>query len=301
MLRFHCPRCNKRFKAHAEYAGRNVQCTKCGSRVIIGQGEVSTSSKVAQETSILQPQAHAILNCPHCSGPVGNDGRMAGQAVSCPHCRNTFIMPGLAVTSPSPATAPVGQDLISQLEEAVSAPLTRSEKPRGPGGIVVPLLALLIGIVLGVGGTLLVVHRPMDQKEMASVKPSSAPLLSVPDTPPAQTPIRPSTKTTPTIEQARALLKTTLDSWVFGESIEKFREKHPDVEFAAVVRPGNSLVRYEILAEQPGTPTERFEVDFEFVVTLTLQPKFSNEVSKENHKCAVRRERGKTTWIILCI
>src|SRR5687767_6064202 len=38
-------------------------------------------------------------------------------------------------------------------------------------------------------------------------------------------------KTTPDTNEARAALKTALDSWAFGDSTEKFEKDHPGIKF----------------------------------------------------------------------
>ncbi len=48
------------------------------------------------------------ISCPHCSGAVLNDPRLAGQVVACPTCRNPFRMPSAdpAPNPPSPGSVP---------------------------------------------------------------------------------------------------------------------------------------------------------------------------------------------------
>ncbi len=42
-------------------------------------------------------------SCPSCGGTVKNDGSLAGQAVACPFCTASFVMPAF---TPAPAGAP---------------------------------------------------------------------------------------------------------------------------------------------------------------------------------------------------
>lgn len=46
------------------------------------------------------------VNCPHCNGPIADDGLNAGQVVSCPHCSNRLTMPAIEAIAVNPYIAP---------------------------------------------------------------------------------------------------------------------------------------------------------------------------------------------------
>lgn len=52
----------------------------------------------------------SLVRCPHCSGTVQEDPRLAGQLVSCPHCGGKFQMPAPLAVTPTRVPAPVATD-----------------------------------------------------------------------------------------------------------------------------------------------------------------------------------------------
>ncbi|MFX5808978.1 hypothetical protein ABTE39_19875, partial [Acinetobacter baumannii] len=81
-----------------------------------------------------------------------------------------------------------------------------------------------------------------------------------------------------TEEDAKAKLKKALDSWVFGDTIEEFGKKNPDIKFLSVPRAVQGLSRYEILAGRPLELAPNQDANYEFVVSLVLTNKLSGQV-----------------------
>ena len=84
-----------------------------------------------------------VVACPHCSAQVANYGTLAGQVVSCHHCRQHFQMPPL-----QPPAATSTFDLGEEPEEPARRPKRRRRSSGGTWAAVG--CSLLILAVLGV-------------------------------------------------------------------------------------------------------------------------------------------------------
>jgi hypothetical protein len=65
---------------------------------------------------------------------------------------------------------------------------------------------------------------------------------------------------------ARAVLKAALDSWAFGDTLEKFEQNHPGVQFFDT----NRITRKRLAGYELGT-VRKDDIGFEFLATLTLR------------------------------
>jgi len=90
--------------------------------------------------------------------------------------------------------------------------------------------------------------------------------------------------------EARAILKAALDSWAFGDSVEKFEKDHPGVKFFDTSRSIDRMIgKYDI-----GT-VRRDGQTFEFLVTLTFRAE-GGDVNKSGSYVVVK---DGTTWTIM--
>ena len=115
--------------------------------------------------------------------------------------------------------------------------------------------------------------------------------------------------------KANSLLKASLDSWVFGDSKETWKQTHPDVavfdERGSIrpfgldhdhLRPVGSfprvkLLKYEIGMSRGGEKKPGVDyVSYEFVVTLHAQDSQGNDI-KRNQNYSV--SRLKKRWTIM--
>lgn len=89
--------------------------------------------------------------------------------------------------------------------------------------------------------------------------------------------------------EARSVLKSALDSWAFGDPIEKFEKGHPGVQFFDtnwITK--KRLGRYEIGSVRKDGMT------FEFIVTLTFRED-SGDVTKSGDYHVTKDAEG---WVI---
>lgn len=99
---------------------------------------------------------------------------------------------------------------------------------------------------------------------------------------------------------ATKALKSALDSWVFGDSLAIFKEKHPDIEFLDLkdILRENILLRYEIV----GTRQQSCEYDnknynhqgFEFSTIMSFSGRNGKEI-KQRHIYSVCNRGG---WVV---
>ncbi len=120
---------------------------------------------------------------------------------------------------------------------------------------------------------------------------------ATPSAPPAATP-----QTAPDAE-ALSKLKTSLDSWTFADSPDKFTQDHPDIWFVVVsdTLRQKKLLRYEIGASRPldskfttGEPMHGFE----YAVTLVFQTKGGQE-AKSRFRFNVHMKRDNDGWTVM--
>ena len=94
---------------------------------------------------------------------------------------------------------------------------------------------------------------------------------------------------TETEADARAVLKATLDSWVFGDTLEKFEQDHPGIHFFDTSRITKKMIgRYEIGNARKEGRT------FEFLVTLT----FKEDAGDVNRSGSYLVLKDATGWSI---
>jgi DNA-directed RNA polymerase subunit RPC12/RpoP len=127
-IRLKCPVCGKGLRVGEKLAGRESSCPACHARLLVSpdcrhltqvpDGTRDAAKKtlpVARKLPDAEPSNPNInvsivtpcppvataattntVGCPHCSGRIVNDPRIAGQDVGCPHCQGRVVMPDLA-------------------------------------------------------------------------------------------------------------------------------------------------------------------------------------------------------------
>lgn len=100
----------------------------------------------------------------------------------------------------------------------------------------------------------------------------------------------PTTKTLSGTEaEARAVLKSALDSWAFGDTSEKFEKDHPGIQiFDTSWITKTRLGRYEI------GNVRKVDITFEFLVTLTFRED-AGDVTKSGDYHVTKDAQG---WVI---
>jgi len=86
--------------------------------------------------------------------------------------------------------------------------------------------------------------------------------------------------------EARAAVKSALDSWAFGDSEAQFEKAHPGIKFLDYSRITRKLARHSI-----GT-ARRDGNSFEFLVTLTYQEE-PGEVTRSGTYTVVKNAEGE--------
>ena len=106
--------------------------------------------------------------------------------------------------------------------------------------------------------------------------------------------------------QAKEKLKVALDSWTFGDTIEKFEKDHPEIilhdERLQILPFGLNapvkLIRYEIGAGRSAKNiTEKYESTYEFAVAMTVQNAKVGEAAKSITYKVGKFKDGK--WAVL--
>ena len=108
-----------------------------------------------------------MTQCPHCHRTLSIPDSLAGQAVSCPSCNQTFTAPGGALPphqTPAPAAAPQGGGFAIQTEASRggSSPSSSRFQRRGKDHnslIVILLIANLVFSMVSAGWCLLAEYR----------------------------------------------------------------------------------------------------------------------------------------------
>ena len=90
--------------------------------------------------------------------------------------------------------------------------------------------------------------------------------------------------------EAKAKLKLALDSWVFGDTLEKFQKDHPDIMVGVRLHSLDKLTRYEIGAGREKSPTS-----FEFAVTHVFESKAGTDIK---HSGTVTVAKLSDKWFI---
>jgi hypothetical protein len=89
--------------------------------------------------------------------------------------------------------------------------------------------------------------------------------------------------------EARSVLKAALDSWAFGDPIEKFEKAHPGVSFFDT----NWITKKRLGRYEIGN-VRKDGITFEFLVTLTFRED-SGDVTKSNDYHVTKDADG---WVI---
>jgi hypothetical protein len=90
-------------------------------------------------------------------------------------------------------------------------------------------------------------------------------------------------------DEARSVLKAALDSWAFGDPIEKFEKAHPGVSFFDT----NWITKKRLGRYEIGN-VRKDGITFEFLVTLTFRED-SGDVTKSNDYHVTKDADG---WVI---
>ena len=75
--------------------------------------------------------------------------------------------------------------------------------------------------------------------------------------------------------EAKEKLKLALDSWVFGDTLEKFHKDHPDIRVGVRLHSLDKLTRYDI-----GTGRERSPTSYEFTVTHVFESRAGTDIKR---------------------
>jgi len=145
---------------------------------------------------------------------------------------------------------------------------------RGPSETAASLLlfCLFCGFLTGCG----------DRSRPAGDPPGK----QAPASSPAKTPGGSPSGARGTEAEARAAVKTALDSWAFGDSEAQFKKAHPNIHFLDFNRITKKLGRHEIgTGRQVGN-------SFEFLVTLTYQEE-SGEATRSGNYTVVKNAEGE--------
>lgn len=106
------------------------------------------------------------VQCPHCAGVVVSQPGMGGASVACPHCGNPFLLPddpprklvAQPTPPPAPPTAPPPAAQPADQPEPDYDEPEPSERKGPSTGMIVGIVALLIGLPIVVGGGIGVAH-----------------------------------------------------------------------------------------------------------------------------------------------
>ncbi len=122
-----------------------------------------------------------------------------------------------------------------------------------------------------------------------SNNPASKPTAETGKTPP-KAPADPSKKTAMGTEaEARAILKAALDSWAFGDTLEKFEKDHPGVQFFDT----NWITKKRLGRYDIGN-MRKDGITFEFLVTQTFRED-AGDVTKSGDYHVTKDADG---WVI---
>lgn len=230
------------------------------------------------------------FKCPHCSNRLRVKDSAGGKTGKCKQC-------GKSITIPDTADEPQQdeEDEVEEAEEAIEdyLPLPKPRRPKNKiekksqnSGSSFPIIGAVVGgvCVLGLAvffGILFSSGKLFPNADGG--KPNAVPIVQ---NPPAATKLSAE-------EEARSKLKFCLDSWVFGDSDETFKQAHKGIaffDFGYVIR-DVVLLRYEIGISRP---TSEMALDgktklegYDFVVTLVLSAKNGSEL-KQGRRYSVR-------------
>ena len=97
-----------------------------------------------------------LVDCPFCPGKVVNDGRMAGQTVMCPHCRNPIQMPA--------ATTDFFTELGATRRQSVKV---IRKKPSQNGGMIFAIVGGVLFLLVGVAIVITITINGADNAQNA--------------------------------------------------------------------------------------------------------------------------------------
>lgn len=214
------------------------------------------------------------LSCSGCAVQLQAPDNCVGKQVKCPKC-------GAVVAVPLPKAIPL----------PTAVPVLTMPKADGqtPGFTWTPQR---IWLATGIGGGSLLLILIVLVVALSSSGPRSVPEGNTSE-PGLKAPAE-KKKGTITEADSRGKLKTTLDSWVFGDSLAKFESNHPDIHFGDLDRVQSLvLMRYEIGASRP------FGVGcFDFAVTMSFQSEAGTEI-RRSAKYTVMPPGDDGKWTIL--
>ena len=242
--------------------------------------------------------------CPssECKTKLRAPDQAAGKKLKCPKCGAPITVPEngavrkaqeveqAKVVQQHDPFAGIGEN--QQEEEGVSS---RTRRKQGSPVMLLVALGAVLVIVPAVAGVIWwslrnsekepqqLVEGPADTKTSDPV-PKSVPKAN----PPAET--RPIEKKLPPgisedEDEAKAKLKIALDSLVFGDSFEKFKKDHPNINFFELDRL-YVLLRYEITAAR-----KTKDNCYEFAVILVFKSEAGTEIRK-NKRYEVAKYTG---------
>lgn len=249
--------------------------------------------------------------CPHCGKKLKGPDELAGREVKCPRCLAKILIPGSdrksqtavqaeappvaiseAPTIPPTATPDEGADIFlpedvefshSHAEKAVRTAPAKPEPdwtPKFSAGF----LGVAVMLFLLTTAGLWFANRPKRGQDKQPDFGSEA--------------------------EAREILKTALDSWRFGDSIEKLERNHPQVAIRIIHFPrhfftefGATLLKYEITGgrkiDLKKSHLEANAYRFEFTVILTGTTERGAELKNERLYRVFRGWRERS-WVIEC-
>ena len=274
-----------------------------GLRLKIPVNDTLADSK--PDTQVLQTNAYRERNPPTLMSWIRlASGRAAGIVFNHPcFCDGTKIRTSLVVVWEERLITTRNRTYVLGDQAASNRNLSHhSERTRKKAAIAMRMITtffvgVLASFVIGCGGT-------------TTPEPSSSPVELEPK----------GNQESPTTEdqdatRAKELLKASLDSWVFGDSEQAWKQSHPNVliidERGSIrpfdlssdqTRPAGSyprikLLEFEIGMSRGGEKKPGLDfVSYEFVVTLHAQDQQGNDI-KRNQNYSVSRMQGK--WTIM--
>jgi predicted Zn finger-like uncharacterized protein len=246
------------------------------------------------------------IACPSCSGKFKAPDNAAGRTVKCPKCGSTIDVPDALselddLPTKSQGKRPARSRTASEVDESGSSgndgPTPggkphRTARALAIGGVGV-LVLILIGIAILAFGRRDTKNHPGDDPRPAAQAngPSGNGGTQVPEKAAKQGGGGTNASSSrPTEEEARSKLKLALNSWVFGDSPEKFRTDHPTIRLGVRLHGLDKLARYDIGAAR------QTALGYEFAVTHVFENKAGQEIRRSG-KVAVARFEGDQ-WFI---
>jgi len=234
--------------------------------------------------------------CPHCQTQICDDGRLAGQVVTCSACHQPFQMP---VIKPPPLSGrPVnstddalGNLVIRTTPSGVSSRRRKTNRlPVVVTGLVLLGFVLSATVLVGTGTISISLNKAKKFNGTTSVSTPDNGSLTASKNPEISGGALPSPKPD---EEARKALQLAFDSWILQESIDEFEKAHPNISptIRMAVR-AEVLLRYEITAHR----YDEQERVHRFALNLTFQARSGGEF-KESY-VVMMRKKDNGSWVI---